>query len=658
MKKSQNLTHPRPSKPINMLANRLQSAACKIVRILIFFALIIFSPMSVAGFFSMPDITETPQFERKSLLKDLDIPGVKDRDPDPDAGPRLNISRFRLEGIVEFPELGISKKDIEELIEGIRFDLMQEFDVQESGFTEAELEELSNLLVEIEEETLDRHVSELEVQRLIWLVREQRSKRGVTLGQIETVADRITQFYRQRGFILAKAYIPQQEVRDGVVTLTLLLGTLGEVRAENNQLYDDDILLEVFEDWYLKPVTKDSVEENLYLINDFPGVIANGFFEPGDQVGDTRLILNTRLEEPQEFNVRLDNHGSQQTGEYRWYGEAKFNNLFGNADQLHLAGLYTVDPDNNEYLQVRYSSRIFSPRLDLAIGFSNNDFILGSGNSESESNIDALELSGSTSQADISANYRIKRSRTNSYYGTLKLERIESELNVGAFPDSSIDLDDVVRNTVVGFRYDILDEANAILHQGEINWSFGDFTKGAEVGQDEDYWIISTDYTLLTFWQPSFMDKNTRLVFRSSLQFTDSALSSINQYSLAGPTKVRAYQSNQFSADRGVYAGLDWVMNFPDSFDWEIADSRFNNVFKPFVFIDTSWGESQSLVNNVKDSTGQLTGGGIGVQMSYSNVFQGNLQIAFPFAEDFSSDDIVVSNDDYKIIMDLQYSFR
>ncbi|MCP4488283.1 MAG: ShlB/FhaC/HecB family hemolysin secretion/activation protein, partial [Gammaproteobacteria bacterium] len=50
-------------------------------------------------------------------------------------------------------------------------------------------------------------------------------------GQIETVADRITQFYRQRGFHLAKAYIPKQEARDGVVTLALLLGSLGEVEV-------------------------------------------------------------------------------------------------------------------------------------------------------------------------------------------------------------------------------------------------------------------------------------------------------------------------------------------------------------------------------------------------------------------------------------------
>ena len=50
---------------------------------------------------------------------------------------------------------------------------------------------------------------------------------------IETVADTITQYYRERGFILAKAYIPQQQVRDGVVSLNIMLGKLGSVEVVN-----------------------------------------------------------------------------------------------------------------------------------------------------------------------------------------------------------------------------------------------------------------------------------------------------------------------------------------------------------------------------------------------------------------------------------------
>ena len=62
-----------------------------IIRLNFLIFLVISSIPVYAGFLDMPEITETPEFERKSMLRDIDIPGVKDRDPDPQAGPRLAV---------------------------------------------------------------------------------------------------------------------------------------------------------------------------------------------------------------------------------------------------------------------------------------------------------------------------------------------------------------------------------------------------------------------------------------------------------------------------------------------------------------------------------------------------------------------------------------
>lgn len=537
----------------------------------------------------MPDLTEMPQLERKSLLKDLDIPGVRDRDPDPESGPRLNVTRFKLEGIVEYPELGITRADIDKLIEEIRYDLMQEFNVQESGFTEQEIEDVSKLLVEIEEETQGRHVTELELQRLIWLVRDQRSRRGITLGQIETVADRITRFYRERGFILAKAYIPQQQVRDGIVTLTLLLGALGEVDLVGGDLYSEQVLTSVFDEWVTLPVTDSTIEESLYLLNDFPGITVAGYFEPGAQVGDTRLNLNLVSENRFEGSLRMDNHGSEETGVRRLYGEVKLNNPLGNADQLLFGVLYGYDPNNTKYFQLRYSTKLFAPRLSLSIGATTNDFVLGPGNSET---VDNLDLTGNTKQSDISTTYRIKRSRTSSLYAKFGYEKIESELRVGLFSDGGdVGLDDIVENYLLTFSFDLLNEEAKSLHQGNLSLLTGSFDEGAEIGQDENYSILRVDYSLLTFWQLPLIDSGTRLIYRGSMQYTDSALSSINQYALAGPTRVRAYQSNQFSADSAIYLGVDWIFNAPGFLDLEIGGVNLRSVVRPFLFVDASWGK-------------------------------------------------------------------
>ncbi len=609
---------------------------------------------ATAGFLEMPEITEMPEFERKSMLRDLDVPSVRDRDPDPESGPRLNVERFKLQGIVEFPELGITKADIDKLIEGIRFDLMEEYKVLESGFTAGELEEVSSLLGEIEEDTMERHVSDLEVQKLVWLIREQRSKRGVTLGQIETVADRITQFYRERGFILAKAYIPQQEVRDGVVTLTLLLGTLGEVVVHDNELYSDEYLASVFDNMILKPVISSAVEENLYLINDFPGVLGTGYFEPGSQVGDTRLNLNVKAEKGYDSNIRLDNHGSEQTGQFRLYGEVLWNNLAGNADQLHIAALATADPGNTVYGQFRYSSRVFSPRFTLAGGVSSNDFVLGPGNSEAVNNLD---LAGRTTQADLTASYTFNRSRTSSYYLDFGAERIVSELRGGVLGDNDF-LDDIVVSGFAVFIFDVLDEKSKILHQGSIKQTSGRFEKGVEPGQqDEQYNILNIDYSLLTFAKVPFSDASSRIIYRTSLQYASSPLSSIYQYALAGPTRARGYPVNQFSADNAVFMAVDMVFDAPGFFDISYGGINFAEIASPFIFFDAAWGQVLSLDSAEPDDSAQLYDAGFGLQFGYRNKFNGNLQFAFPLNENFSSDEFQAPGDTVKLVFDFQYSF-
>jgi len=609
-----------------------------------------------AGFLDMPEITQMQELKRESLLKDLDVPSVRDRDPDPDSGPRLNVSRFKLQGIVEFPELGITKLAIEKLIERYRFDLMQEYKLMESGYTEAEVNAVIDLLVEIEKETLDRHVSDLELQKLVWLIREQRSKRGITLGTIETVADKITRFYRDRGFILAKAYIPEQEIRDGIVTLTLLLGTLGEVKVNDNAMYSKKSIASVFDNMLTRPVTSAVVEENLYLINDLPGLAVIGLFEPAEQVGDTRLNLNVKAEKRYHANIRLDNHGTDDTGNQRLYAEVLFNNLAGQGDVLNIGALNAFSPSNTTYYQLRYSLNLFSPRWRLSMGATQNQFVLAQNQADF---LGSLELGGETQQTDIGVQYKLKRSRVENYNFELLRENILSDLQLGNIPDPGGLLDDEITNNKLIFNYDILQESSQILHQGFVSITSGEFLKGVDLGQDENFSILHSDYTLMTFLQLPYFDTESRMIFRSSLQYTDSALSSISQYFLGGPTRARGYPVDQFSADNAVYAGVDWVLELPSWLDINLSGSlSLKDIAQPFFFADASYGVKKTLKATNEDSTAALYDVGIGFRLFYQNTFQGNLQFAFPVSNKFSDIGLEKPDDSVRVVFDFQYSFR
>ena len=58
---------------------------------------------------------------------------------------------------------------------------------------------------------------------------------GFRIDQLQAVANAVTKFYREAGFILAQVYIPVQNVEHGIVQLEVQEGRLGEVSFIGNQ---------------------------------------------------------------------------------------------------------------------------------------------------------------------------------------------------------------------------------------------------------------------------------------------------------------------------------------------------------------------------------------------------------------------------------------
>ncbi len=612
--------------------------------------------MSVsAGFLEMPDTTEAPQFERKSLLTDLDIPAVKDRDPDPQSGPRLNVKEFRIQGLVEFPDQGITREKIIQQVEAIRFDMMGEGKLLESGYTLDELGKVSDLIADIETETQDQHVGPLEVQKLVFLIREQRRQRGITLGMIETVANTITRYYRENGFILAKAYIPKQQVREGVVTLTVLLGELGEVTVQNNRRYSAKTIQNVFKGDLAKPVTNDLIEENLYLINDLPGISVQGYFEPGSQVGDTKLNVNVTSEQWYNATVRVDNHGSARSGEYRAYTEFRLHNPLTIGDQLEVGVLGTFDPQNSTYGSLRYNVPVLSSKVKFSAGVSNNDF-------ESNNSLN-LPILGESKVFDAGLKYQLKRGRVKNLATGVKVSKIESTLSIGQI--SGGDLDDTLQNMELFGDFDLLNEKARVLHQGNISIIATKFVAGVEDGQEESAYMLGVDYSRLSFINIPFTKVESKMVLRASGQYSGVALASVNQYALAGPTRTRGFSVTEYSADDAIFFGADWIFKGPGFNGLKIAGERIDNIMQPFVFADVGYGVVHSLKNTTLNPTqdsgddyAQLADVGFGLKLNYKESMRGNLIIAFPVAAKNSTFvEGEKPGDGINIYFDMQYGF-
>src|SRR5207237_5725988 len=67
------------------------------------------------------------------------------------------------------------------------------------------------------------------------------------LNGLRTLASRITDYYNSRGYFLAQAYLPAQDINNGSVTIAVIEGRYGQVNLRNQTPLSNDLANEDLE---------------------------------------------------------------------------------------------------------------------------------------------------------------------------------------------------------------------------------------------------------------------------------------------------------------------------------------------------------------------------------------------------------------------------
>ena len=106
------------------------------------------------------------------------------------------------------------------------------------------------------------------------------------LPVLEKAAQSVTDYYRKQGYTLALAYVPQQQIELGVVTLALLEGRIGDVTVNGNRHYSTAFIKRHFAQAEAEPVARnESLERGLLLLNEYPSLKTSATLEPGNPLG-------------------------------------------------------------------------------------------------------------------------------------------------------------------------------------------------------------------------------------------------------------------------------------------------------------------------------------------------------------------------------------
>ncbi len=237
----------------------------------------------------------------------------------------------------------------------------------------------------------------------------------VSIGQIFAAADAATHLYDKAGYALSLAYVPAQEVKDGVVVVRVVEGYIADVMFRDTKPRRGPLW-----DQYAaklkasKPLQSADLERYLLLAGDSPGVRIKSVFErmPDAPAGAVRLVMLIERKQV-EINAEVNNRGSRALGPKRAQLDVGFNGLMGSEGRVGLFGVRSIDGGELAY----YGGRVDVP-------MDSEGTVASFEASISESNpgvpaLSALEFEGQGSIVSLNFSHAFKRSLHENLYGSV-----------------------------------------------------------------------------------------------------------------------------------------------------------------------------------------------------------------------------------------------
>jgi hemolysin activation/secretion protein len=473
------------------------------------------------------------------------------------------------------------------------------------------------------------------------ILEEQKALRpeGFTIGQLQEVADAITNHYRSKGLILAQAVVPVQTVSGGTVDIQIYVGKLGRVLAEGNEMYVKEILEKPFQKLIGQPISKAKVEAALLTLTDYSGLSVFGVFQPGLHVGTADIVLKVQEEKRFDVAFRADDHGTRETGRNRLRTTVDWNNFTGFADRLTLSVQQSYNPKNNTFYGMGYERY-------LSNGFLVGGFV----------NKNSFDVGGEFASSQISAESKTQgvyleksfiRSRQRNFLSRFGFTRKKSQTTTAGRSTNR----DRLAVFTLSADYDSLDSFSLTGDQGGggINFASLEFSQGvnnllSSMGSPAEATLLASgirpsrqggddrfaagkfnkvfgSYTRLqTIWN------NHSLLFRSEFQWTNDPLTPLEQYSVGGPDNLRALPSAQVLWDRAYFFSFEWLVNAPGFADKPAFDNRtWGEILQVSAFFDQAVGRLNDPLETEAQRYNVLRGAGVGVRFTLPGMFESKL---------------------------------
>ena len=190
------------------------------------------------------------------------------------------------------------------------------------------------------------------IDELDELFEDQLQNHSTTLRTLYKSLELIQRKYLHDGYTLARAFLPPQDVTDGVITVQIIEGHVSSVEAQGNYHTGhvaEAIMARVRS---MNPFRVSELEHNTLLLGDVTGLAVHSVLKPGDGTDDGVGIIFVFDNKSSTGSLSFDNQGTKYTGPAEYGVTITALNQVIPDQQLTFSGLITSPLNNLKYVAV------------------------------------------------------------------------------------------------------------------------------------------------------------------------------------------------------------------------------------------------------------------------------------------------------------------
>ncbi len=458
----------------------------------------------------------------------------------------------------------------------------------------------------------NNHVSSEELSSLI----NEYKNKELNFAELQNIASIITKEYRNRGYFVARAYIPKQKLEENnnILKFSIIEGNYGEIKVENNSNVKDFVVQSMLDDAKSKDnvVLADTLERSMLIVNDTPGIIVSqADVKPGIEVGSSDFLIKTEKTSFYDGYVVSDNYGSKYTGKNRIMSGINLNSPLQIGDKFSVSGLLSNGNDIENY-KMGYSFPLMGNGLRGETNYSKTNYDLVNLGQTTPDGI----YDGYTVNVEAGISYPIIRTKMEN----LNLSMIYSNKELKDYYDNEISKDRETNSVKVGLDYTkkhtLLGFDSAL--KIETFYTLGDLDIKDEISKQSDKEGVNTQgsYSKINInvgnelqFTPIY-SLNTNI--KTQYAFKQKNLDGSEDFTLGGSEGVKVFNDSEQSVENAILFNAELIAQLPDI-------SNLNH--KIGMFYDIGTGTMSDNSKDVEFEKRTLKDLGVGYYINYKSSF-------------------------------------